>query len=773
MRTILPITIVVVCVSGSRADGPLPAIVNAGFEAVAPGGSLTGWQMRPLSQSHGYKVEVARDKAHSGLGCLKITQAAPTAFGHIGLVSQRVSAENLRGKRIRFRAAVRAQVEGSGRNYAALWARAVRPGGLPCPFVDMADQPIRSSTWVVSEVVMDVTHDATEVELGFILSATGQSWFDSAELAVIGTAGDGNEPPRALEGRGLENLIALARLLGYVRYFHPSDEVAAADWERLAIDSVGVVEPARSSGELAERLNEIFLPLAPLIQVFETSRPVDAAPTASSESKELRHVAWQHHGVSCNGNLGFYRSDRVTDRALSGGRALPVSKEPFEQQAKPFEADLGGGVSCRIPLVLLANAQGTLPRGSAVKRKSSKPDNYPPSGNDRATRLADVVLIWNVFQHFYPYFDCVAVDWPAALAQALTAAAMDGDAAAFHDTLRRLSAGLGDSHGFVRGGSGTLAIDGALPLAWDWVEGQLVVTDVEADAKARGIKPGDVVVSIEGRPAALRVSDAERLVCAATPQFRRYRALQDLRNGPAGTALCLELETPGGEAIRAVTIDRVAADDTPLRGPSMRERRLAAVSDLEPGILYVDLDRLNDSEMLALLPRLEKAAGIVFDLRGYPSAAMDIDMLRRLSDRPLKSDLWIVPVTRFPDRTSVTESANQWSLPQQEPKFPAKTVFLTDARAVSAAETVLSIVANHHLAPIVGGPTAGSNGSVNVYVVPGGYRVSWTGMKTLRQDGSRFHGVGVLPTAPVERTIKGLAAGRDEVLEKALSLVRG
>lgn len=46
-------------------------------------------------------------------------------------------------------------------------------------------------------------------------------------------------------------------------------------------------------------------------------------------------------------------------------------------------------------------------------------------------------------------------------------------------------------------------------------------------------------------------------------------------------------------------------------------------------------------------------------------------------------------------------------------------------------------------------------------------------MKTLREDGSRFHGVGVLPTVPVTRTIKGLAAGRDEVLEKALSLVRG
>ena len=82
------------------------------------------------------------------------------------------------------------------------------------------------------------------------------------------------------------------------------------------------------------------------------------------------------------------------------------------------------------------------------------------------------------------------------------------------------------------------------------------------------------------------------------------------------------------------------------------------------------------------------------------------------------------------------------------------------------------VVANHRLAPIVGGPTAGSNGGINIYVLPGGYRVSYTGQLTVRQDGTRFHGVGVLPTVPVRRTVKAVAEGRDEVLEKALELVQ-
>jgi C-terminal processing protease CtpA/Prc len=46
-------------------------------------------------------------------------------------------------------------------------------------------------------------------------------------------------------------------------------------------------------------------------------------------------------------------------------------------------------------------------------------------------------------------------------------------------------------------------------------------------------------------------------------------------------------------------------------------------------------------------------------------------------------------------------------------------------------------------------------------------------MKVLKHDGSPHHGVGIRPTVPVERTLAGIAAGRDEVLEKALAVVEG
>src|SRR3954447_25290908 len=63
-----------------------------------------------------------------------------------------------------------------------------------------------------------------------------------------GKTGKGNEAARPLQGRALDNVVAFTRLLGHVRYFHPSDEAAATDWERFALDGLPVVEKARDAG---------------------------------------------------------------------------------------------------------------------------------------------------------------------------------------------------------------------------------------------------------------------------------------------------------------------------------------------------------------------------------------------------------------------------------------------------------------------------------------------------------------------------------------------
>src|SRR5262249_23473297 len=142
----------------------------------------------------------------------------------------------------------------------------------------------------------------------------------------------------------------------------------------------------------------------------------------------------------------LYQSERVA--VAADGRA-PIGSQPDQI----FSADVGAGVTVRVPLKLYADATGTLPhRAPSVPMLAnllSAAAPEPATGNDRATRFAAVALAWNVFQNFYPYFDVVGTDWPRELEKALTAAATDADERAFRTTLLHLVAALHDGHGRV------------------------------------------------------------------------------------------------------------------------------------------------------------------------------------------------------------------------------------------------------------------------------------------------------------------------------------
>ena len=113
----------------------------------------------------------------------------------------------------------------------------------------------------------------------------------------------------------------------------------------------------------------------------------------------------------------------------------------------------------------------------------------------------------------------------------------------------------------------------------------------------------------------------------------------------------------------------------------------------------------------------------------------------------------------------------RWTLEPLKPRLTKNIAFVTDGRAISYGESWMGIVEAYKLGHIVGETTAGTNGNVNLLPLPGGYRIAFTGMKVLKHDGSRHHGVGIAPTVPVSPAVPAIRAGRDEQLEKAMELV--
>jgi len=200
------------------------------------------------------------------------------------------------------------------------------------------------------------------------------------------------------------------------------------------------------------------------------------------------------------------------------------------------------------------------------------------------------------------------------------------------------------------------------------------------------------------------------------------------------------------------------------------EPRPEKIAEVRPGIWYVDIDRVTDDDVRAGMENLAAAEGLIFDLRGYPGRLSTI-VLAHLADKTIRSPRWCIPYLPRPDREGITFTDGGWPVEPAQPPWTKNAVFIIDGRAISYAETYMGIVEHFKLAEIVGEATAGTNGNVTAFSLPGGYSVGFTGMRVLKHDGTPHHGIGIKPTIPVERTIAGIAAGKDEFLEAAISHV--
>ena len=172
----------------------------------------------------------------------------------------------------------------------------------------------------------------------------------------------------------------------------------------------------------------------------------------------------------------------------------------------------------------------------------------------------------------------------------------------------------------------------------------------------------------------------------------------------------------------------------------------------------------------AALPQMAGAPSLIFDVRGYPQ--LNFEILGNLSRAPLLQQRWYTPVITHPDRTRWEfDISDRATIPALTPYVAGRKVFLTDGRAISFADSWMAMVEHYRLGEIVGEATAGTTGVANRIMLPGGYGIFFTGQKVLKHDGSRHHGVGVRPTVSVLRSVAGIAARRDEVLERAPSLL--
>ncbi|HYV97153.1 MAG TPA: S41 family peptidase [Gemmatimonadaceae bacterium] len=490
---------------------------------------------------------------------------------------------------------------------------------------------------------------------------------------------------------------------------------------------------------------------------------------------EWKPVVTSDEGLSHYGSASYTRVPsggarggaftRVTAAsATSGAGTAPAG--PADELETPItgaavDVELARGLKARVPLSLTdADARVELPAIAGLRAELA---NTNASARDEVdSRVADAIVTWNVFRHFSPYWGDLTINWDERLRPQLDAAFSAPTTRDAHlDAVRTVVADLHDGHGSVRdlSGAGGVAL---LPLQFRILDQQLVVTA----SNEPGVPVGSVVTAINGTPASARMNKEIQLA-SGTLQWQRARAEAALATCRMDSDVTLRIEAPNG-----------VARDAKLSCTRLSERaaetRPDKITQIRPGIWYVDLTRVSAAELTPMIGALASGRGVIFDMRGYPTDAGFAVLPYLMSGPENATDRWMhVPRFSRPFGEAAAWEDMTWNLKPANPHIGGQVVFMTDGRAISYAESVMGYVRDYKLGTIIGGTTAGANGNVASFSVPGGFGITFTGMRVTRHDGTTaYHTVGVSPDIPIVPTLAGIRAGKDEVLERALSAFR-
>ncbi len=623
----------------------------------------------------------------------------PASIGHA------IDAAPFRGKVIRLSAHLRADNLGPG-GHGVLWLQTEekKEKGKENTVITGYERtpPYKIAKWKQVQLETTVNETAEKLTFGFSLSGGGSVWADDFVLEVK----DGENK-----------------------------------WTAVPLVNPGFEDVSKGEAD------ELFAPW----------KPVVAAMPGREQPKGVIHFKTSGDNPISGKKCAFI-----------GSKYIDMEHENFDKHPLPGEyvdKKLGGTLSCRLPLALYSDDKGTLgktssyPLADLTGALAAENKEYPV--HDEAMRLGCVVIGWNIFQHFYPYFDVVNTDWDAQLTLSLREASAAAGEEEFHHVLLRMVEALGDCHGRVSSmGAAQGVKKQPVPILFDWIEDRLVAVRSLNEL----VKRGDVVLEVDGKPVEERIKDEETRI-SGSPQWKRVWSTMRVSVGPADAPARLKILRDG----QALELEVKRGYKGNYR--FMREFERPSIKRYEDGVFYVDLDRATMPEIEKRMQEIAKAPGVVFDLRGYPKGNHRV--ISHLLTKAENAKWMKIPKFIYPDREKLAGYLGiGWDMGPAEPHINGKVVFIINGRAVSYAESFMGYIEGHKLAEIVGSPTAGANGNVNPFSLPGDYRISWTGMKVTKHDGSQHHLIGVLPTIPVKRTIKGVAEGRDEFLEKALEVAR-
>jgi C-terminal processing protease CtpA/Prc len=569
------------------------------------------------------------------------------------------------------------------------------------------------------------------ITLIFILLSGCNPAKDSVKQENSDTYGEGFEfNSDAVDSKQINNdLFVLGKIWGFLKYYHPNVATGEFDWDAELFKILPEILEAKSSQERDEALTEWITNLGTFEE--EKNQAIDKDIVLSPDLDWISELNLEESlKTKLNQVKNAKRSGEQHYVSIDQNNGRPVFKE------EPYQS------------------------------MDYENDGY---------RLLSLYRYWNIIEYFFPYKNLIEEDWDGVLQEFIPKYISATTELDYKLTTLELIGRIHDTHANIWNQDDTLEEYWgvyAAPLRLSFVENNAVVTGYfdENFGKESGLIYGDIITKINSKPVEEIIQEKLQYIPASNYSTKlRDMALKLLRTNDE--KLNLEIIRDGKTNKAELEVYALSVLEIP--GQSLEQEVIdkEGFQILDSNIAYLFPGNLFISDLPDVMARVQGTKGLIIDLRGYPAEYILYNLVEYLLPEKTKFSKVTIGSLEKPGLFKIIAEPEAGKT--NHDYYKGKVIILVNEQTVSQAEFTAMALRKAPDALVIGSTTAGADGDVSPFILPGGIQTAISGIGIYNPDGSDTQRVGIIPDITVTPTIEAIKQNKDEVLEIAISLITG
>ncbi len=719
----------------------LSVLANLDFEKIEAA-SPKGWISLgdPLNYSHSIDNNVFQSGKHSASIKFIGDKAGFSAWGY-------TIPAKYQGNKITLRGYIKTENVSDG--WAGLWMR-IDP---QVSFDNMQERGISGTTgWKQYEITLDLKpKNAKQIVVGGILIGKGKMWIDNLELIIDGQPIENALPiklPLALKDRefdsgsnitipnlnkvSLNNLELIAKVWGFLKYHHPAIASGNYNWDYELFR----VLPSYLSAQSTQERDKVLLSWIESLGSIEECNDCNLTDPSAFLSPDLGWTSNYGMSSELQTKLTFVYSNRYQNKHIYIGSA-PAGNPEFSNE----------------------NAYADMA--------------YPDAG----FRLLSIFRYWNMIQYYFPYKHLIDKEWDQVLTEHISKFINAKNELEYEVAALQLIGEVQDTHANLWAGKNKILEEKGSyfpPVYTRIIEDKLVVTDFYTDeldenyemSKNVGLNIGDVITNINGVAIEKLIEErllfypasnyATKLRDIAPELLRSNKKLINVTFIRDNTNKTMDLKLYERNELNMFRWYRKEID-----GQSFR------LLDNEIG--YVTLKNIKSEDIREIQKEFINTKGIIIDIRNYPSTFVPFSLGSFFVNENTPFVKFTNANFNNPGEFTFTEPL---VIPKSQNHYKGKLILLVNEFTQSQAEYTSMAFRAGNDTTILGSTTAGADGNVSRISLPGNLKTMISGIGVYYPDGTETQKIGIVPDIELLPTIEGIKAGKDELLEKAIEIIK-